>query len=113
MFVNCAKTRRFSRADIYNVSFSLTTTAFRGELLGRRFNRILVINVVAILLLVLWSLGCGNYNYTGLGTNGTVTGGTGSGATGLSERAFVSNLNPNSGVNGIQVVDAGKDLPAI
>ena len=81
--------------------------------MGRRFNRIFVLNVVAILLLVLWSLGCGNYNYTGIGTNGTVTGGTGSGATGLSERAFVSKLNPNSGVNGVQVVDAGKDLPAI
>ena len=81
--------------------------------MGRRFNLISIAGAVIILFFAAWSLGCGNYNYTGFGTNGTVTGGNGSGATGLSERAFVSNLNPNAGNAAIQTVDAGKDLPAL
>jgi hypothetical protein len=80
--------------------------------LGRRFNRISVVGFLLILFFVMWSLGCGNNYNTGVGVNGTVTGGT-NGATGLSERAFVSQTNPNSANAGIQVVDAGKDLPAL
>jgi hypothetical protein len=81
--------------------------------LGRRFNLISVISVFVILLIAIWSQGCGSYNGNAFGTNGTVTGGNGSGATGLQERAFVSNLNPNAGNAAIQTVDAGKDLPAL
>jgi hypothetical protein len=81
--------------------------------LGRRTNLAVIALSLAILIFALFSIGCGNYNYTGFGTNGTVTGGTGSGATGLPERAFVSDLNPNAGNAAIQVVDAGKDLPAL
>lgn len=71
--------------------------------------------IAAIMLFVvaLFS-GCGSYNNTsGLGVAGTVTGGTKSGASGLSERAFVTNQNPNSGLSGMQVIDASKDQFAI
>lgn len=80
--------------------------------MGRRSIFFFIVGGLAILLLALGSLGCGNYNYTGFGTNGTVTGGTGSGASGLPERVFVANQNP-TGAAGIQVVDGSKDLPAL
>lgn len=69
----------------------------------------------AIILFVVGSFsGCGSYNNnTGLGVVGTVTGGTSSGASGLSERAFVTNQNPSAGLAGLQIVDASKDQFAI
>ncbi len=67
-----------------------------------------------ILSLIALFSGCGSYNNTnGLGVVGTVTGGTSSGASGLTERAFVTNQNPNAGLTGLQVVDASKDQFAI
>jgi len=81
--------------------------------LPRSFNGFFIVCALAIVCFALLSLGCGNYNYTGFGTNGTVTGGTGSGASGLSERVFAANLNPSVGTSAIQVVDAAKDLPAL
>lgn len=66
-----------------------------------------------MIVLMAWQSGCGYNNLSNYGTNGTVTGGTSAGASGLQERAFVSQQNPSSGVVGIQVVDAGKDLVAL
>jgi hypothetical protein len=67
-----------------------------------------------ILLAIAGSSGCGSYNNnTGLGVVGTITGGTSTGASGLNERAFVTNQNPNAGLAGLQIVDASKDLFAI
>ena len=80
--------------------------------MGRRFNFFLILSALAILVLAVSSLGCGNYNQNAFGTNGTVIGGTSSG-TGLPERVFASQNNPNSGTAAIQVVDASKDLPAL
>lgn len=58
------------------------------------------------------ALGCGNGYNGGAGIPGTITSGTG-GATGLQERVFVAEQSPNSGLAGIQVVDAHKDQPAL
>lgn len=67
-----------------------------------------------IVFLVAAPSGCGSYNNnTGLGVVGTVTGGTKTGASGLTERAFVTNQNPNAGLAGLQVVDASKDQFAV
>src|SRR6185437_6266501 len=69
--------------------------------------------IASLVVLMAWQSGCGYNNLNNYGTNGTVTGGTSAGASGLQERAFVSEQNPNSGAAAIQVVDASKDLVAL